>query len=558
MSHWAIDLGTTNSALCRWDEERAEPVLVRLSEICRDPDGTDPLAAPGVVPSATHVTPERDVWGRLGQLPFLRQRVLWGRHGWIGRPALERNLTRIHPAFARSFKGHLQHQALRPIARAGGRAYTAREIGRIFARELVAAVHRATGERLRSVTVTAPVDAYEGYRAEVRGLFRDVGVTVERFVDEPVAAAAGYGLSVRGDRKVLVVDFGGGTLDLALIAIDARAVESGTGRVLAKTGRPVGGDLVDRWLLEDICERLGMAFPEDDDFWRRLLLDEARWVKEQLYLQPEVPFQLKAPDELRLLDARRRGEAMGCSVRREELTALLERKGLRSVLMGCIEEVLHRAGEEAGGPVTPDDVLMVGGSTLLPGVFPLFEEHFGRDRVRAWQPFQAVVTGACALSARGFAPSDYIVHEYAIVVFDAKTGERSTTTIVPAGTRFPTAPDLWRRHLVPTCALGEPERIFKLVVCEIGAAAQGDRSFGWDDSGQLHTLGGTDGERLIVPLNEANPALGFLDPPHPPGDRAARLDVRFGVDADRWLVATVRDLKTSKTLMEGEPVVRLL
>ena len=72
-----------------------------------------------------------------------------------------------------------------------------------------------------------------------------------------------------------------------------------------------------------------------------------------------------------------------------------------------------------------------------------------------------------------------------------------------------------------------------------------------------YKLDGSDG-RLVVPLNESNPALGFLDPPHHPGDRSPRLDVRFGVDEDRWLVATVIDLKTQRTLMNAEPVVRLL
>jgi hypothetical protein len=128
---------------------------------------------------------------------------------------------------------------------------------------------------------------------------------------------------------------------------------------------------------------------------------------------------------------------------------------------------------------------------------------------------------------------------------------------VPAGTRFPTRPDLWRQLLVPTCQLGEPERIFKLVVCEIGRAPEKERSFGWDEAGNLHRLDEEDGS-LVVPLNESNPALGFLDPPHHPGDRSPRLDVRFGVDEDRWLVATVIDLKTQRTLMNGEPVVRLL
>jgi len=554
-SHWAIDLGTTNTVLARWDAGEERPRIVRLKDICRDPDGQDPLAAPGVVPSATHMVHETDVWTTLGRWGFFARRVFWGRHALIGRPALDKNVSRIHPAFAASFKGHLQHQALKPIARVGKKSYTARDVARAFLRELLAEVQRDTGERITTITVTAPVDAYEGYRAEVRQLFKNHGVKVTRFVDEPVAAAAGYGLSVRGKRTVLVVDFGGGTLDLALIEIDARSVESGTGTVVAKAGRPIGGNLVDRWILEFVCDKLDTRVP-DDPFWKRLLLDEARWVKEQVFLKDAEPFQLRPPGDQSVAAARMGRGVEELTVTRADLTALLERKGLYGLMKECTDEVLARA-EREGHTGLPDDVLMVGGSTLLPGVFPHFEERFGRDRVRAWHPFQAVVHGACTLSARGFAPSDYIVHDYAIVVYDQASGERQTTPIVPAGTRFPTKPDLWRRHLVPTCSLGEPERIFKLVICEIGKAPEGERSFGWDDAGQLQRLDDDSGE-LVVPLNEANPALGFLDPPHPPGDRNPRLDVMMGVDEDRWLVATVVDLKTNKKLMDGEPVVRLL
>lgn len=549
MSHWAIDLGTTNTGLARWDPTSERAALVVLPDICRDPLGEDPLQAPGVVPSATHLVDETDIWTRLGRLPFFAKRTFWGRQAFIGRQALDRNVSRIHPPFAPSFKPHLQHQALRPIARLGRQTFSARDVSRVYLRELLAEVYRVTGERIRTLTVTAPVDSYEGYRAELRQVFAELGVTVDRFVDEPVAAAAGYGLSVAGRRTVLVVDMGGGTTDLALIEIDARSVESGVGRVLAKAGRPIGGDLVDRWLLQHVCGELSTRIPEDA-FWLRLLLDEARWVKEQVFVKDAEPFHLRPPD------TRLPGAERELVVSRRDLADVLRRNGLFEALRACTDEVITRGREEGLSPDGPDDVLMVGGSTLLPGVFPYFEDRFGRDRVRAWHPFHAVVTGACTLAARGFAPSDYVVHEYAIVVYDPVTNERKTTPIVPAGTRFPTAPDLWRHQLVPTCALGEPERTFKLVVCEIGRAPEHERSFGWDDAGQLHRLDAQKG--LVVPLNEANPALGFLDPPHAPGDRTPRLDVRFGVDEDRWLVATVIDLKTHKTLMNREPVVRLL
>ncbi len=555
MAVWSIDLGTTNTGLCRWDPEQERAALVVLPEVCRDPRGEDPLQAPGVVPSATHMVDDTDLWTRLGRLGYFSKRVFWGRHAYIGRQALERNLTRIHPAFVPGFKAHLQHQALRPIARVGRTTYTAREVTRAFLRELFAEVYKATEERITELTVTAPVDSYEGYRAELRELLRELGVRVDRFVDEPVAAAAGYGLSVRGRRNVLVIDMGGGTTDLALIEIDARSVESGTGRVLAKAGRPVAGDLVDRWVLQEVCQELGTRVP-DDPFWERLLLDEARWVKEQLFLKESEPFHLRPPGELGTVEASRIGALRELVVTRDQLVHVLQSKGFYRTLEECTDEVLERATAEGLPASGPDDVLMVGGSVLLPNVFAYFEQRFGRDRVRAWQPFQAVVAGACTLSARGFAPSDYIVHEYAIVIYDPQTSERRTTTIIPAGTRFPTRDDLWRRHLVPTCSLGEPERIFKLVICEIGRAPERERSFGWDDAGQLHKLDSKGS--LVVPLNEANPALGFLDPPHQPGDRTPRLDVRFGVNEDRWLVATVVDLKTNRVLMSAEPVVRLL
>ena len=113
-----------------------------------------------------------------------------------------------------------------------------------------------------------------------------------------------------------------------------------------------------------------------------------------------------------------------------------------------------------------------------------------------------------------------------------------------------------RAHL----SLGAPESLFKLVLCEIGRADADGRRFLWDAAGDLHKVGGKsspDG-RVVVPLNDASPALGRLDPPHPPRDRTARLEVSFGVDAERWLIATVVDLLTGRTLMERQAVVRLL
>jgi hypothetical protein len=229
-------------------------------------------------------------------------------------------------------------------------------------------------------------------------------------------------------------------------------------------------------------------------------------------------------------------------------------------LSEALEALLGRSSASGIGLDEIEEVLLVGGSTLLPEVFPILEERFGRARLRAWQPFEAVVYGAASFAAGRYAPLDFIVHDYAFQTHDLKSGAPQQTIIVPRGTRIPTPPDLWKGHVVPTCALGTPETIFKLVICEVGRTDGTGRRFVWDAAGTLHSVGagGVEGEAIVVPLNEANPTLGRLDPPHSPSDRRPRLEIAFGVNEDRWLVATVRDLVTTKLLLREEPVVRLV
>jgi molecular chaperone DnaK (HSP70) len=571
MSVWAIDLGTTNTGVARWDPTASRPRLIDLPEISRRPGSEDPLEAPRLVPSATHAIEALDLWSKIGRWPILDRRVHLGRQAYIGRQALERNEGAVHPSFAPSFKPLLSREALRPLARVGRQPLSARDVGQMFVRELLREIKLVTGERVRDVVLTAPVDSYESYRAELLGISRRLGVKKVRFIDEPVAAALGYGLGLGQSRRVLVVDFGGGTLHFVLVVLEAKGVESGTCRVIAKEARGIGGTTVDRWLLEEFAARMSHPLPtsqddEDAQFWLRLMLAEACRVKESLFFNSSETFYLIPIHELGRFDARLMGKNVDTqiSVSKDDLIQVLTQRGLYKTLEDCLEGIQREAARQGIDKNEFDDVLLVGGSTLLPNVYPFFEERFGRDRVRGWQPFEAVAYGACAFAAGAFRQADFIVHDYAFVTYDPRSHQREYTVIVPRGTRFPTASDLWKRQLVPTCSLGEPEKIFKLVICEIGRSEGNDRRFGWDASGQLHKLSAGDSDKsngdgaLIVALNESNPTLGYLDPPHPPSDRRPRLEISFGVNGDRWLIASVHDLRTKKWLMREEPVVRLL
>ncbi len=565
---WAIDVGTTNTGVARWNDEEGRPRLVELPEICRRPGGEDHLEAPLLVPSVVQAFEDLDFWSKVGRWGPVARRFLIGKQAFIGQKAAEMNSGNPRASFATGFKQYLGRSPLRTIARSKNRPLSARDVARLFIRELLVEIRRTTGERIRDLVVTTPVDSYESYRAELAEIFKSQGVRRVRFVDEPVAAAIGYGLGLKKNRVALVVDFGGGTLDLAVVSLTAKGVQEGTCEVLGKEGRPVGGRLIDRWLLTEFCKGLGYTLPKDlkeDDrtsFWVRMMLQETCRVKESIFFKDHETFLPTPPDELHRFDERIRGESSTLSVTRDWVIEILKKQDLYGILEECVEGVMAQAAEQGVRESDIEDVLMVGGSTLLPGIYPMFEERFGRDSVRAWQPFEAVAYGACVFAADASNQSDFIVHDYAFVTHDLTTHEKQYTIIVPHGTRFPTPSDFWRRQLVPTCSLGEPETMFKLVICEVGRDYEGDRKFSWDAEGKLHKMGGQQNtvrnEPLVVPLNEANPTLGYLKPPHPPSDKRPRLEISFGVNSERWLCASVYDLRTKKFMMREEPVVRLL
>jgi molecular chaperone DnaK (HSP70) len=527
---WALDLGTTNSLLARWDDAADKPALLEMPQIARRCAKNEAGDASRAVPSALHVLEEPTFWARLGPVS---RRLLIGRTALIGREALDMNLLTHRPSFVPTFKRKLGVSPLVTVARAGGRAISAREAVYLYLRELLAHAKRASGERIRELTITSPVDAYETYRAELAAICRRLGVRKTQFLDEPVAAALGYGIGLTRERRALIVDFGAGTLHMALLKVQA-----GAGEVLAKASQDLGGNLVDRWLFEEFCRRLeydpGAQAPDEARLWESLMLAESCRVKEAVYFDDKAAFECTPPHR----------EPVSLELDRATLARILEERGLYRALSTCVDDIERQNGAEI------DDVVMVGGSTLLPEVYPLFERRFGRARVRAWQPFEAVAYGAAVFAAGRAVPTDFIVHDYALLTFALSSKEPEHTVVIPRGTPFPTPPSFWKRQFVPTCALGEPESLFKLVICEVGAAHDG---FVWDSEGRVHR-----DEAVVVKLNEANPALGRLDPPHSPSDKKPRLEIGFGVNSDRWLCATVRDLKTGKALMSAEPVVRLL
>lgn len=564
-SRIAIDLGTTNTVVARWNYQMDAPEILNLEGVSRGGGRNRDIDDSFTIPSCVYLMRPSQFY----RFPFnvLYRRFRGKTGGFIGKRAVEKDGGVFAPHFVNNFKSYLGKNSFQFIGKLGRWKYTADDITMIYLRLLLQEIKKSTGERPEHVTFCAPVDFYEFYRAKLQRMASRLGVSSVRTIDEPVAAALGYGLSLDEPKNYLVVDFGAGTLDFALIRGEERTSERGHCTVIAKEGAPVGGNLIDAWIVEELCGRYNYSFDRfsgdsEIQWWYRILLAEACRVKEALFFKKSETFYL-LPSKLmssylRSLPGQVPGSHSPVDFSRDDLVALLEKHGLFRMLNTLVDSLIAGAKTKGIKENQIHEVLMVGGSTLLPNVYSTLEKRFGRDRVRAWQPFNAVAFGAAAYAANRFAKADHITHDYAFITYDRKTHDPEYNVIVPAGTQFPTPKDFWKRQLVPTCALGEPERIFKLVVCEMGRKHLLDQEFVWDEKGDLHLLkNGENGKQLIIPLNEEDPTLGYLEPPHAPSEKRARIELSFMINEDRWLCASVYDIKTQKQLMDEKPVIRL-
>lgn len=543
--HWSIDLGTTNSLIARWLGTHAE--TVRLEDVCElDPAWNTPL-----IPSV--VCFEDENRGFIGKQAFAAEEVM--RASFAGR------LTPV----ARSFKRVLARDSRQAVAEVGGQSITARQCTTLFLRELL----RATAERERlltgdaiprwnllrrfvawarregfvnDLTMTAPIESFEAYRMELQSIARQLGVQHFRTLDEPVAAALGYGVDLTDDRNLLVVDFGGGTLDIALVRTTlsdspgarAKGVGHRKAEVLAARGLNLGGETVDEWVTDMACARLRAH----SDKLRPLLRSQAEAVKKELsgkvLTTEDTVFSLPGSEAL--------------VVSRQDFLQVLEGHGLYQSLQTVAEATLGDAKHRLS-VADIDAVLLVGGSTLLPGVRDLFERLFGANLVHYWKPFEAVVEGA-AIYGAGYYVDQIIHHDYAIRVFSERSNSPQYEMLIKRGTAYPTPKGFETRYY----KVAPRQQLFSLPVCEVGLA--GRLALGWRRQPNGHFYWnpqGSEEEECVMVLNEGDAIR--LYPPGA-GDRA-RLRVDFTIDDERWLCATVHDLLRDRDVRTNDRVIRL-
>lgn len=537
---WAVDLGTTNTVVARCRGMEASPV--HLGDVCIE----EPIEHTPMIPSQLFFdAPDRWHVGALVPAALELERDI--------------HLGRLTPV-ARSWKRALGREATKPVAQCGGRLITARQCAAAFLRTVVGLAgdeaQRLSGRTaasegffarllrlfrrpeppIRDLVITAPVESFDSYRAELHCIARDLGVRRFRTLDEPVAAALGYGVDLGAPKTLLIVDFGGGTLDIAVVEVGLEPVAGTAGyrraRVYAAGGIDIGGETVDEWLTDLACDQAGGV----PDMVRGMLRAKAEAVKIELSaaaLSTDcAEFRVAGISPVRIT----RGQFEG----------MLRAKRLYDRVSELTDKVLDEAAV-ANAPGV-EETLLVGGSTQLPGVAEILQTRMGRDKVRAWSPFRSVAVGA-ALFGAGRSVDQIIHHDYAVRLFDHGARRPEYELLVSRGSRYPARAGETRYY---TLQNGQTE--LTLAICEVGLA--GRRRVNWQERASGHrywTPTAIEERECVYVLNE-----GDAIPIRPPGVAGrTRLRVDFTVDDDRYLCATVHDLQLKRDLRTAERVVRM-
>jgi molecular chaperone DnaK len=386
----------------------------------------------------------------------------------------------------------------------------------------------------------------------VRELAEAAGVGRFRLIDEASAAALGYGTNIQPGDVYLVFDFGGGTLDVSVVQIseEERAGGGRRCRVLGKQGAEIGGSTIDSWLYRWVLEASGKSGSDEDV--RRLsaeLLVRCEAAKEALSSAASADIAAQDPVT---------GKVIAARLYREQFEDTLDEHELFSSIDRVVSSAIGKATLRGFDQEDIKNVLLVGGSSLIPSVQKQLTRRFGRERLALSSPLTAVAMGAASFVA-GVDFFDHIQHNYAVQHVNSNTGSYEYRTLVPAGTPYPTREPV-AEIVVKAAYDGQKE--LGIAIFELANGPARDLSqpveLIFDHSGAARLVEVSVDERHNRShfwMNEDTPTFLPADPPGRKGE--ARFRVNFHVDENKRLLITAQDIRTHRWVYDRTPVVKL-
>ncbi|MEM1295354.1 MAG: Hsp70 family protein [Verrucomicrobiota bacterium] len=373
-----IDLGTTNSLVGVVDS--GFPILLA------DADGRR------ILPSAVHFPKDegggmKDDGVIVGGAALRMQAISPERTVTSVKRFMGRRLDEISADDVRYPLGAGEHGMV--TLKIGETAYSAPEVSAKILAQLKQTAETALDESISRAVITVPAYFNDGQRNATKQAGELAGLTVERIVNEPTAAALAYGLDKLDEQaRVAVYDLGGGTFDISILELN-----QGVFQVISTTGdTELGGDDLDEavadWIWGVLKDEGGRMKDEADASVQIRVLEAARKAKEELSSKDEVEIQLPFLE----------GAASFATTLTREAFEKLAAPILARTRPHCLKALADAQSSTSSPSLHPssflNEVILVGGSTRIPAVHQLVAEVFGQAPNISQNPDEAVALGA--------------------------------------------------------------------------------------------------------------------------------------------------------------------
>ena len=278
----------------------------------------------------------------------------------------ERNLLKVRIGESESYKD-----------------FTPQELSAEILKKVKQRAEESLGEPVEKVVITVPAYFDDAQRQATRAAAQIAGLEVARIINEPTAAAIAYGLDekreLQKDGLVAVYDLGGGTFDISILKLSGKIF-----KVIATHGNTqLGGDDFDQAVVEILKSRVQKEYAEaefDDPESKQILKKAAESIKIELSLSPETDYSLEFPKQ---------GKSFSGVFKVEDFESLIA-----PMIEQTLESCRHVLKEAKLSTTQIDEVVLVGGSTVVPGVRKKIESFFGRSPHVAIDPYKVVAIGA--------------------------------------------------------------------------------------------------------------------------------------------------------------------
>lgn len=265
-----------------------------------------------------------------------------------------------------------------------GKEFTPQQISAFILQKIKRDAEAFLGEKIEKAVITVPAYFNDNQRQATKDAGAIAGFEVMRIINEPTAAALAFGID-KADKelKILVFDFGGGTLDVTIMDFGGGVFEVKSTSGDTNLGGTDMDKLLQNYIVDEFKKDTGINLSQDNTAIQRV-----REAVEKAKI--ELSTTLSTDINLPFISADASGP--------KHLTKTLTRAKLEEIVTPIVEKCkgpLQQAIKDSKLAVKDiDKIILVGGPTRMPLVKKFIEDFIGKKSESGIDPMECVALGA--------------------------------------------------------------------------------------------------------------------------------------------------------------------